>query len=113
MGARNQVGIGLSYRAASQCSWATQFQTRFLESIPRPIVFDSAFHCHIFILLSYIFTLVVVLSTLVVESVRDLVSDDPANAAVVHVGRSVRLEKITLEKTKNDCVLEIVVFLIS
>jgi hypothetical protein len=36
MGARNQVGIGLSYRAASLCSLATQFQTRFLESIPRP-----------------------------------------------------------------------------
>ncbi len=38
MGARNQLGIGLSYRAASLCSLATQFQTRFLESIPRPIV---------------------------------------------------------------------------
>jgi hypothetical protein len=37
MGARNQVGIVLSYRPASQCSLATQFQTRFLESIPRPI----------------------------------------------------------------------------
>ncbi len=48
------------------------------------------------LLLYYIFTLVVVLSTLIVESVRDLVSDDPADAAVVHVGRSVRLEKITL-----------------
>ncbi len=35
MGARNQVGIGLSYRPASLCSLATQFQTRFLESIPR------------------------------------------------------------------------------
>ncbi len=35
-GARNQVGIGLSYRPASLCSLATQFQTRFLESIPRP-----------------------------------------------------------------------------
>ncbi len=34
---RNQVGIGLSYRPASLCSLATQFQTRFLESIPRPI----------------------------------------------------------------------------
>jgi hypothetical protein len=34
MGARNQVGIGLSYRPASLCSFATQFQTRFLESIP-------------------------------------------------------------------------------
>jgi hypothetical protein len=35
---RNQVGIGLSYRpATSLCSLATQFQTRFLESIPRPI----------------------------------------------------------------------------
>jgi hypothetical protein len=44
------------------------------------------------------FTLVVVLSTLVVESVRDLVADDPADAAVVHVGRSVRLEKITLKE---------------
>jgi hypothetical protein len=37
MGARNQVGIGLSYRPASLCSLATQFQTRFLESILRPI----------------------------------------------------------------------------
>jgi hypothetical protein len=37
MGARNQVGIGLSYRPASLCSLATQFQTRFLESIPRPV----------------------------------------------------------------------------
>jgi hypothetical protein len=37
MRARNQVGIGLSYRTASLSSWATQFQTRFLESIPRPI----------------------------------------------------------------------------
>jgi hypothetical protein len=37
VGARNQVGIGLSYRPASLCSLATQFQTRFLESIPRPI----------------------------------------------------------------------------
>jgi hypothetical protein len=36
MGARNQVGIGLSYRPASLCSLATQFQTRFLGSIPRP-----------------------------------------------------------------------------
>ncbi len=36
MGARNQVGIGLSYRPASLYSLAT-FQTRFLESIPRPI----------------------------------------------------------------------------
>jgi hypothetical protein len=35
--ARNQVGIGLSYRPASQCSLDTQFQTRFLESTPRPI----------------------------------------------------------------------------
>jgi hypothetical protein len=38
MGARNQVGIGLSYRSASLCSLATQFQTRFLELIPCPIV---------------------------------------------------------------------------
>ncbi len=37
MGARNQVGIGLSYRPASLCSLASQFQTRFLESIPRPL----------------------------------------------------------------------------
>ncbi len=36
-GARNQVGIGLSYQPAILCSLATQFQTRFLESIPRPI----------------------------------------------------------------------------
>jgi hypothetical protein len=37
MGAKNQEGIGLSYRPASLRSLATQFQTRFLESIPRPI----------------------------------------------------------------------------
>jgi hypothetical protein len=37
MEARNQVGIGLSYRPTSLCSLATQFQTQFLESIPRPI----------------------------------------------------------------------------
>ncbi len=37
MGARNQVGIGLSYRPVSLCSLATQFQTWFLESISRPI----------------------------------------------------------------------------
>jgi hypothetical protein len=37
LGSRNQVGIGLSYRPASLCSLATQFQTRFLESIPRHI----------------------------------------------------------------------------
>jgi hypothetical protein len=37
MGTRNQVGKGLSYRSASLCSLATQFQSRFLESIPRPI----------------------------------------------------------------------------
>jgi hypothetical protein len=36
MGARNQVGIGLSYRPASLCSLATQYQTRRLELIPRP-----------------------------------------------------------------------------
>jgi hypothetical protein len=36
MGARNQVGIGL-YRPASLCRLSTKFQTRFLESIPRPI----------------------------------------------------------------------------
>jgi hypothetical protein len=34
---RNQVGIGLSYRPAGLCSLATQFQTRFLKSIPHPI----------------------------------------------------------------------------
>ncbi len=37
MGARNQGGIGLSYRHASLWGSAAQFQTRFLESIPRPI----------------------------------------------------------------------------
>ncbi len=37
MGARNQVGIGLSSRPASLRILATQFQTRFQESIPRPI----------------------------------------------------------------------------
>jgi hypothetical protein len=36
--ARNQVGIGLSYRPASLCSLATQFQARLLESILRPVV---------------------------------------------------------------------------
>jgi hypothetical protein len=36
MGTRNQEGIGLSYRPASLCSLATQFQTRLLESICRP-----------------------------------------------------------------------------
>ncbi len=37
MGARNHVGIGLSYRPASLCSLSTQFKTRFLELIPRLI----------------------------------------------------------------------------
>jgi hypothetical protein len=37
MGARNQVGIGLSYRPTSLCSLATQFQTQFPESIPHPL----------------------------------------------------------------------------
>ncbi len=37
MGARNQVGIGLSYRTASLSSLPSEFQTRFLELIPRPI----------------------------------------------------------------------------
>jgi hypothetical protein len=37
-GARNQVGIGLSYWPASLCCLATQFQTRFQES---GLVFDS------------------------------------------------------------------------
>jgi hypothetical protein len=37
MGARNRVGIGFSYLPASLCSSATQFQNRFLESIPRSI----------------------------------------------------------------------------
>ncbi len=42
MGPRNQLCIGLLNRPASLCSLPTQFQTRFLESIPRPIsVFDS------------------------------------------------------------------------
>jgi hypothetical protein len=35
--------IGLSYRPASLCSLATQFQTRFLGSIPRPIARDLSF----------------------------------------------------------------------
>jgi hypothetical protein len=42
IGAKNQVGMGLSYRPASPYSLATQFQARFLESIPRPIVSYSA-----------------------------------------------------------------------
>jgi hypothetical protein len=37
MGARNHVGIGLLFRPASLCSLATQFQTRFLASIPHHI----------------------------------------------------------------------------
>jgi hypothetical protein len=37
IGARNEAGIGLSYRPASLCSLATQFLTRFLELIPCPI----------------------------------------------------------------------------
>jgi hypothetical protein len=37
LGARNQVGIGLLYRPTSPCSLASQFQTRFQESILRPI----------------------------------------------------------------------------
>ncbi len=37
MGARNKVGIGLSYRPARLCSLDTQFQTRFLVLIPRPV----------------------------------------------------------------------------
>ena len=37
MGARNQKGIGLSYRPASLCSFANQFQNRFLDSVPLPI----------------------------------------------------------------------------
>ncbi len=48
MGARNQVGIGLSYRPASLCSFAIQFQTRFLESIPRLIAglkFPTQYMC--------------------------------------------------------------------
>ncbi len=46
--AKNQVGIGMSYRPASLCSLATQFQTRFLELIPRPTyVFGSSPHTFI------------------------------------------------------------------
>ncbi len=37
MGARNQVGIQLSYRPASLWSLSIQFQTRFLESLSRLI----------------------------------------------------------------------------
>jgi hypothetical protein len=37
MGARNQLGIRLSFQQASLCSLATQFQTWFLVSIPRPM----------------------------------------------------------------------------
>ncbi len=54
IGARNQVGIGLAYRPASPCSLATQFQTRFLESIPAGLKFStllaSAFPSLIFVL---------------------------------------------------------------
>jgi hypothetical protein len=34
MGARNRVGIVISYRPASLCSLASRFQTLLLESIP-------------------------------------------------------------------------------
>ncbi len=37
MGARNRVGVELSYHPASLCSLASQFHTRLLESIPSPI----------------------------------------------------------------------------
>ncbi len=36
IGTRIHVGIGLSNRPARLCSLATEFQTRFLELIPRP-----------------------------------------------------------------------------
>ncbi len=36
MGARNYVGIGLSYRPASLCSLATQFQTRLIAGLKFP-----------------------------------------------------------------------------
>ena len=41
-------------------------------------------------------TFVVVLAALVVESVRDLVANDPADAAVVHVGGPVSVEEYAL-----------------
>ena len=46
----------------------------------------------------YKFTLVVVLPALVVEAVGDLVAYHPPDPPVVHVGRTPRLEKITLKK---------------
>ncbi len=59
MGARNQVGIGLSYRPASLCSLATQYQNRFLESIPRPIaglkIPTLSSHLLVFLLFSCVF----------------------------------------------------------
>jgi hypothetical protein len=59
MGARNQVGIGLSYRLASLYSLATQFHTRFLESIPRPIAglkFSTQYERKINILILFFFS---------------------------------------------------------
>jgi hypothetical protein len=50
LGARNQAGIGLSYRAASLCCLATQFQSRFLELIPRPIMQNCMCYCTLHIL---------------------------------------------------------------
>ncbi len=50
MGAKNQVGTGLSYRPASLCSLDTQFQPWFLESVPRPIAglkFSTQFILHV------------------------------------------------------------------
>ncbi len=37
MTATNRVGLVLSYRPAGLSSLTTQFQTRFLESIPNPV----------------------------------------------------------------------------
>ena len=42
-------------------------------------------------------TIGIIGSALVIKSVSDLVSDDPADAAVVHVGRPVLAEENTLE----------------
>jgi hypothetical protein len=43
MGARNKAGIGMLYRLASLCSLTSQFQTRFLELIPRHTKRDLSF----------------------------------------------------------------------
>lgn len=47
-------------------------------------------------------TLYIELATLVVESVRDFVSNDIADGTEVHVLRSLSIEKVTLENTSRE-----------